>query len=220
MGTSSSSDNCGNDLSLPGEIRTIQTHLGDMKVRIIGQLGDGKEPVVCLHGAKISLVEEWVPIASKLAEGNFVVCIINFHSNPKTVPSVLFGGIQPPDLSKIIIESVMKGIFNTDKIILMAKSWGGYMAGAHTAAHPETVSKLVLQAPAFTTVERVSNLAAATTAPLLLCWAKNDGMMSYSSSKLWMDAFGTERATLYTADTGGHAITDEYAAPIQEFLKS
>ena len=207
------------EASLPGEVRAIETDIGELKVRIIGDNGKGKIPVVCFHGAKISLLNEWIPIGVKLAERNFVVAIINFHSNPRTIPSIIArnGGVEPEDLTKLVSNSILKGLFNAEKGIIMGKSWGGYQASAYTAANPDKVIKLVLQAPAFTTRDRVSAVAASKV-PLLLCWAKDDPLMFYSTSRIWMTGYGEELCTLYTAEKGGQALIGEYTEPIINFL--
>ena len=219
MGNSSSSSSAPDETNLPGEVRTIETHLGELKVRVIGKEGEGKIPVICFHGAKISLLHEWITIGSRVAEGNYVVVIINFHSNPKTVPAVLAHnmGLDPEDLSKIVSDSILKGMFNAEKGIMMGKSWGGFQASAYTAANPDKVIKLVLQAPAFTTKDRVRAVAPGKV-PLLLCWAKDDSSMWYSNSKTWMAGYEEGLITLYTAEKGGHALTDEYGDPILKFL--
>jgi len=200
-----------------GELRNIQTHLGIVTIRIIGQEGAAKTPVICIPGMNEALVDEWVKIAVPLSDNNFVVAIINFHSNPDTKPALLFGGIQPHDVSRIINEAVLENVFHADKAVIMGKSWGGYQAFTHVTSHPEKVLKLVLQAPGFSNHDRITALHK-TGVPTFLAWAKDDPVVWYSTTETWTAIFGSD-ITIFTAEVGGHAIIPEYAEPILKFLQ-
>lgn len=201
-----------------GELRKISTHLGEMMVRIVGNLDKDYIPVVCLPGANAALFDEWVNVIQPISEKSYVFCIINFHSNANTKPGVIFGGIQPPDVSKIINEAILQEVFKKDKCVIMGKSWGGYMAVAHTSTHPSKVIKLVIQAPAFSTKERILALQA-TNVPTFLAWALDDSIMWYSRyMPLWKEVMGSNIET-YTAEIGGHSLIQEYTTPILCFLQ-
>lgn len=107
MGNSSVTEDGNSDV--PGQVRSIDTHVGPLEVRVFGDIDavatGAATPVICFHGAKFSLLPEWIPIANALAEtSKFVVVIPNFHSNSVTKPTIVFGGMQPPDLCKIVKE--------------------------------------------------------------------------------------------------------------------
>ena len=204
--------------SAVGEKRDMDTHMGKMSVRIVGSEGTGKIPVICIPGASEALVDEWVKVAAPLSENGYVVAIINFHSNPDTKPGIIFGGIQPHDVSRVINEAVLQSIFHAEKAIIMGKSWGGYMAYTHATAHPTKVIKLCLQAPAFSNHERVAALHK-TGVPTFLAWARDDPLIWYSNTKTWLDGMGSD-LVFYSAEKGGHAVIDEYAEPMIKFIKS
>lgn len=164
-----------------------------------------------------ALIDEWAKVAEPLSQHGFVAAIINFHSNPKTSPALFVGGIQPHDLSKIINEAVLANFFHAKKAIVFGKSWGGYMASVHATNHPDKVIKLVLQAPGFSTAERVAALHK-TKVPTFLAWAKDDSVVWYSTHKVWQSEFGAD-LTFYAAEAGGHAVIDEYAGPVLRFLQ-
>lgn len=202
----------------PGVIHEVETHLGKVKVRIVGENIPGRVPVVCIPGMSEALIDEWTKVAEPLSQHGFVVAIIHFHSNPRTAPALFIGGIQPPDVSKIINEAVLKQIFNAEKGVILGKSWGGYMAVMHTINNPDKVIKLAVQAPAFSTRERVTALHK-TGVPTLLAWAKDDWVVWYSTHEMWQSVFGSD-LTFYSTDKGGHAVVDDYAGPILKFLQS
>ena len=204
--------------SVPGIVQEIDTHLGKVVIRIVGDNSPGKIPVICIPGLSASLVDEWTKVAVVLEKHGYVSAIIHFQSNPKTAPALIFGGIQHEDVSKIINEAVLKNVFNSEKAIILGKSWGGYMAFTHATNHPDKVIKLALQAPAFSNSERVAALRK-TGIPTFLTWARDDPIVWYSTSKLWREEMGSD-LTFYAAETGGHAVVHEYAEPILKFLQA
>ena len=209
--TSSSSD------ILPGVVQEIETHLGKVNIRIVGENVPDKIPVICIPGMNAGLVDEWTKVVVPLSEHGYVSAIIHFHSNPKTAPGLL-GGISPHDVSKIINEAVLKNVFNAEKAVILGKSWGGYMAFTHVTNHPDKVIKLALQAPAFSSASRAAALHK-TGVPTFLAWAKDDSVMWYTTSKIWREEMGQD-LTFYAAEKGGHVVIDEYAEPILRFLQS
>jgi pimeloyl-ACP methyl ester carboxylesterase len=200
-----------------GEVRTISTHLGEMCIRVVGEEGAEKIPVICLPGMNEGLADEWVKIAQPLSENGYIVVIINFHSNFNTKPALFIGGIQPNDVSRIINEAVLENVLHSKRAVIMGKSWGGYHAFTHATKHPDKVIKLVLQAPGFTTIDRVVALHK-TAVPTFLAWAEDDYIVWYSTTHTWTSVMG-ESLVLYSAHTGGHAVVEEYASPILKFLQ-
>jgi hypothetical protein len=199
--------------SVVGEEIQVSTHLGSVAVRIVGKISPGVQPVICIPGISKLLINEWVNVAEPLSKRGYVSAIINFHSNQSTKPK---GGIEPSDISKIIIESIMEKVFHTKKVIIMGKSWGGFIAYSHAIAHPETVLKLVLLAPAQGTIEQAT-LLSKTRVPTFLGWARDDTVIPFPSSLVWVHGYGS-KLLFYSADSGGHAVLEEYAEPIDKFL--
>ena len=200
---------------LSGILQDIDTHLGKITIRLIGDITRDKTPVICLPGINAALVDEWVRVAEHLSRHDHVVAIINFHSNSRTAPS---SGIQSEDISRIINEAVLQGVFHAEKGIIMGKSWGGHAAFAYTTNHPESVIKLVLVAPAYSNAPRVAALHQ-TGVHTFLAWTKDDPMIKYPTSEVWIENMGSD-LVFYTAEKGGHTILDEYADPILHFLNT
>jgi pimeloyl-ACP methyl ester carboxylesterase len=202
---------------VPGVLHHIETHLGKVEIRVVGENIPGRVPIICIPGISAALKDEWTNVVEPLSQHGYVAAIIHFHSNPKTAPALLAGGIQPRDVSKIVNEAVLANFFNTDRAVIMGKSWGGYMAAMHATSHPAKVVKLVLLAPAFSTADRAIALHKVGV-PTFLGWAKDDSSVWYSTHKLWRDEFG-EDLTFYAAEKGGHTVIPEYAGPVLKFLK-
>lgn len=186
---------------------------GDIKAVVVGP--ENGTPVIAIHGMKESMAMEWMKVASKLGDEGFRVCVLNLHSNPKTKPKA----IDKAEMQKILLDSVTKGYFNTDKAILMGKSWGGSIAANYAANHPTAVSKLVLVAPALGGDKALSAIKDRTQhLPVYLAWAKDDRIMPAKRTDKWIDVLG-DRLTTLNKDSGGHVIFDEYAPSIAAFLK-
>lgn len=203
---------------IPGVLHHVETHLGQVEIRVVGERVKGRIPIICIPGMSEALKDEWVNVVEPLSQRGYVAAIIHFHSNPKTAPGMLVGGIQPRDVSKIINEAVLTNFFRADKAIIFGKSWGGYMAATHVTSHPDKVIKVVLQAPAYSTSERAAALHR-TGVPTFLAWAKDDSAVWYSLHKVWREKFG-EDLTFYTSEKGGHQVISEYAGPILRFLQA
>jgi len=75
-------------------------------------------------------IDEWVPTAEALQMKGHHVVIVNFQSNLKTAPALLFGGFSDENIQEFLREAVMKGYFRGKHkdIILCGKSWGGKQA--------------------------------------------------------------------------------------------
>jgi dienelactone hydrolase len=199
-------------LNLPGKTRQIETHLGLVTIR---EIGSGKGLlVVCLPGVNPALTDEWAPVGRTLSDGGYRVVIINFHSNAKTKPAVLFGDIASDDVNKIII-TIMDD-FKMEQIFLMGKSWGGGKAMEFIQKHPKRVSKLCLVAPANVDPEVIKGVKEAGR-PVLLAWAKDDSALWFSNTETWKKALG-DQMTMVTAEKGGHRILNEYGPRIMEFI--
>ena len=200
---------------LPGKIENVETHMGSVSVRVLG--GKSGRPVVCLPGVNPALVDEWVPVAKAISDHGFTIYIINFHSNPRTKPAVLFGDISSEDVNKII-ETLMAKVIKTDQIVLMGKSWGGGKAMQFSEKHPHKVSKLCLVAPASSDPDIVQGIKKSGI-PVLLAWTKDDSALWFSNTETWKSVLGSQ-LELVTAEKGGHRILPEYSTSIIEFISS
>ena len=112
--------------------RTISTHLGDIKIKVIGDDEHvNKTLCVMIPGAKTDVADEWIPTAMTLAATKKYTCvIIDFHSNTKTIPGILMGGVKTEDISLIINKSILDDTFQKPKAVIMGKSWGGFQVSA------------------------------------------------------------------------------------------
>lgn len=196
-----------------GSMKRIATHLGDVQVRLIGKASKGT--VVCLSGINPDLSDEWVPVGSRLAEIGYQVAIIDFHSNEKTKPKMLWGGVSDEDVEKIIRIYLIGGL-GVRSVTLMGKSWGGRQASLFTAMNPQLVSRLCLVCPASSDKALVNGVARAGI-PVLMAWARDDYVKWYSNTATWRSALGAS-LELHTAEKGGHLILPEYIEPISRFV--
>jgi pimeloyl-ACP methyl ester carboxylesterase len=201
--------------SVPGELREVDSHLGKIEVRVLGDITPDNIPVVCFPGKIPALVDEWVAVADPLSKHGYAVAIVHFHSNPRTSPA---SGISPQDVANIINEAILGKLFHAQKAVILGKSWGGYMAMAYATSHPDKVIKLALQAPASCTKERIAYLHQAHVRTFL-AWAKDDPSVGYATHGMFQEEFGAE-LTFYSAEKGGHRVIAEYAEPILQFLQA
>lgn len=173
-----------------------------------------------MHYYIISLficLDEWIPIATKLSEsGKYVTVLVYTHTLHKVPLS---------DLLSLLHEKVMTEVLQASRVVVMGKSAGGALAQQFALQHPSRVLALVLAAPSSSTPDHIAALcppAAAAAAPLFLAWATDDP--SFGKSKSWVDTCQGRKKdaffSFYSADTGGHRVLPEYAAPIQSFLDS
>jgi hypothetical protein len=211
--TTGAPDNIRN-LSIPGKIIQIPISLGGtISVRTLGNPSD--IPVICLPGINPKLVDEWTVVGEKMSQQGFVIYILNFHSNPKTVPSLIMGGISNNDVTGVI-NDVMTHI-QAQEMILMGKSWGGGQAMNYAKEYPKKVKKLCLVAPASSNPSTIK-LLGQNPAPIYLAWARDDSTIWYSNSETWKQSLGP-KLTFQSADRGGHRILSEYADTLIKFLQ-
>lgn len=200
-------------LPLPGKVQFVDTHLGKVAVRVIGDKG---KPVICLPGVNPALVDEWVLAAHAMSKRGFQVFIVNFHSNPNTKPAVLYGDISSADVNKIII-ALMDTVIQTESIVLMGKSWGGGKAMQFVENYPQKVSRMCLIAPASSDPDMIKAVKNSKT-PVLLAWAKDDSALWFSNTERWQALLG-DQLKLVTAEKGGHRILPDYTAEIIDFIE-
>ena len=200
-----------------GELNKISTHLGDIEIRKIGNFAfrSGKA-VVCLNGINPNLGNEWITVAEKLGARGYRVIIIDFHSNAKTKPKMVWGGISDFDVHLIIKESVISHLLGDDKVILLGKSWGGRQAALFTQKYPNLVSRLGLVCPASSDESLVAGVKEANT-PVYLAWARDDYVKWYSNVDTWKRVLGNA-VEVQSADSGGHFILPEYTDRIVQFV--
>lgn len=199
--------------------RTISTHLGDIKIKVIGDDEHvNKTLCVMIPGAKTDVADEWIPTAMTLAATKKYTCvIIDFHSNTKTIPGILMGGVKTEDISLIINKSILDDTFQKPKAVIMGKSWGGFQATEHCIKHYTRVLKLCLVAPAFSSAAQVEAFRTKEI-PTFLAWCRDDMLMWFSSADLWtkgMDSY----IQFYSEDKGGHVIKESFGTPITNFLQ-
>jgi hypothetical protein len=198
--------------SIPGQIIQIPTQLGTISVRMIGN--PSAKAIICLPGINPKLVDEWAIVGEPISQKGYVVYIINFHSNPKTVPALLLGGISKLGVTDVINDVISH--LKLHQVILMGKSWGGGQAMNYAKEFPNKVQKLCLIAPASSSPATIKQLGQNLT-PIYLAWAKDDSTLWYSNSDTWKQILGS-KLTFQSAESGGHLILSEYAPNILNFL--
>ena len=111
---------------------------GGVYYRLYGQLG--RTPVITLHGGPAAGETYMRPYAG-LATDRQVVTYDQSGCGKSA---------RPEDLSRYTVEryvaelDALRGHLGFDKVVLLGHSWGGMLAPAYAAAHPEHVAGLVL----------------------------------------------------------------------------
>lgn len=224
----SSSSNQGS-LSMDGvdplassTLQWADTHLGPVEIRLYPGADDGASsaslpPVVCLPGMNEKLKDEWAPVAHAMHQKGFRVAIIRFYSNPRTAPALLFGGVADADVQRLIFDGVIRGVFHSEKAIIMGKSWGGKQAALFTIDKPDAVSKLVAVCPGSSDPSMVQRLSAVLPhpPPVLLAWSHDDWITPFRKSQVWRKALPGLKF-VETSDSG-HRIAPVYVNEIVDF---
>jgi pimeloyl-ACP methyl ester carboxylesterase len=205
----------GNRASLPGHVSSLSTPFGDVSIRVLGQPG-GTLPVICLPGMNPKLTDEWVYVADVLARNGCHVVIINFHSNPKSTPSLLYGGVSDEDVQQII--EVAMGYLGVKQTFLFGKSWGGSQAINFAVKNPKAVLKLGLIAPASSDSTLIEKLQS-NSIKVFLAWALDDTALWFYNTKHWQTVMG-DQLTFASVEKGGHRILPEYAEKLLAFIKN
>ena len=209
----SSSSSLIDNKNIPGYLIKVSTRLGQISVRVVGQTTN--KPIICLPGINPKLVDEWTKVGDEISQNGYVLYIINFHSNPRTVPSLTIGGISNEDVINVI-NDVMDFI-QVKQVIIMGKSWGGGQAMNYAKEYPNRVIKICLVAPASSNSAVIKELGQGSF-PIYLAWAKDDSVIWYSNTETWQSILGS-KLTFQSSETGGHSILSSYSKSMIDFLQ-
>ena len=164
-----------------------------------------------LPGAAAELKDEWLPVATLLANKMNCVCAL-----------VQLDSVAKPWATHEILDmlsvQVLHNTFKADKAILLGKSFGGLLAHEFALQNPTQVISLVLFAPASTNRDSIVRLCQhrEPVVPIFLGWSADDG--SYTHRSKFTHNCLQKEFTFHSELYGGHAITQEYNEPILEFL--
>jgi pimeloyl-ACP methyl ester carboxylesterase len=174
----------------------------------------GGQLLLGLHGwSQRNGWHTWQPLMAPLAEAGCRVISIDM---PGWGQSDSWGSRQLGVAeAQAVVLAVLDGARAT-QAVLMGKSWGGGIAIATALAHPERVGRLVLTAPAFRELARLSQLRQ----PVLLAWAEDDAVIPYQTAELYVAT--VPDVELVTYPTGGHSAgpknAEDFAARVIAFL--
>jgi pimeloyl-ACP methyl ester carboxylesterase len=90
-------------------------------------------------------------------------------------------------------------VLSYDVAILMGKSWGGGIAIGLALDEPQRIAKLLLTAPAFGNLERLSELRQ----PTMLAWSEDDPVIAFKTAKVYEKSIPSIQTVYYK--TGGHS---------------
>lgn len=195
------------------EIVVKSEHGDAVHLLVVGDLTNkDSTPVICFPGANPALKDEWLPIASKLAESCYVSVIVYTHKIRRPTAELL----------PLIHKTVLTDTLQSQRVIIMGKSAGGALAQEFAIRYPRNVAALVLAAPASSVPDNVHRICPSNKnhahLPFFLAWANDDP--SYSKSALWRDVCHEKAFEFYKAEKGGHRVLPEYTDPIVEFFRS
>jgi pimeloyl-ACP methyl ester carboxylesterase len=176
---------------------------------------------LCLVCVIITLSDEWVPIAAKLAEHSYVTVLVYTHLTRKPLS----------DMLTLLHQIVLTDTLHASRVIVMGKSAGGGLAQEFALKFPHNLLALVLAAPASSQPEHILSFCSPAPVisspehthshtPLFLAWAVDDP--SYAKSRLWLNTCREDDTSFlfYSAKQGGHRILPEYEVPILNFLQT
>jgi predicted esterase len=209
------------DLSI--KVHEIRSHLGDFKLRVIGNTSSDHVPIIALPGAKLKLFDEWTFIAEYLSKHGFVVYVLYVYGwkNQSRAASLIYESLfKKTDGQGDLVGVNRAGIATPlSSAIVMGKSAGGSLAQSFARAYPKEISKLCLICPVASEVDVIRELSGRDL-KLFLAWAEDDPIAPFTKSGLWKSNYKESLLSFTSAKRGGHAILDEYAVPLLRFLKS
>ena len=105
-----------------------------------------------------------------------------------------------------------------DAAVLMGKSWGGGIAIHSALDRPQRVFRLILTAPAFGNLDRLSELRQ----PILLAWSEDDPVIPFKIAAVYEKGIPDIQTVYYK--TGGHSAAiknaNDFVPRAVEFLRN
>mgnify|MGYP001829195657 CR=1 FL=1 len=145
----------------------------------------------------------WEALMRPLAAAGYCVVSVDmpgWGSSP-ALDNLPLGGARAVSVITGILDGLQK-----ESAVLMGKSWGGGVAVATAAAHPERVDGLVLTAPALRDLDQMANV----NQPVLLTWAEDDPVIPITMAGQVMAK--TADIEFVSYETGGHSAAQKNAA--------
>lgn len=179
--------------------------------------GDPETPLVLgVHGwSKRNGWQTWEPLLAPMGQAGFYAVSVDMPGWGRSEPWA--GGPLTMDNGVEALTAIIKSL-KKNRAVIMGKSWGGGIAIETAMRHPRLISKLILSAPAFRDLDRLSKLSP----PVLLAWSKDDPVIPYKYARKYEAT--VPNIQLVTYDNGGHSAApnnDGNFTPVAiEFLRS
>lgn len=184
---------------------------------VYGKLaGDPRAPLVLgLHGwSQRNGWHTWEPLMQPLADAGFCVVSVDMPGWGDSAPldALPLGGERAVQVVVDILNGLQK-----QTAVLLGKSWGGGVAIQTALEYPERITRLILTAPAFRQVDRLTALQQ----PVLLVWADDDEVIPVTHAQTYVTA--VPHIELIRYSTGGHSAApnnaDAFAPRAIKFLQ-
>ncbi len=188
------------------------------KGRVFGMsIGEVGAPLVLgVHGwSQRNGWHTWQPMMEPLSAAGFRVVCIDMPGWGRSASwgSGSLGAQEAIEALLAVMDSLKSG-----SAVLMGKSWGGGIALTTALNHPTRVDKLILTAPAFRELDKLSALSQ----PVLMAWAEDDPVIPYQYTTFYLES--APDIELVTYASGGHSAgpknAEDFAPRAIRFLRT
>lgn len=179
----------------------IETPNGQIYGRSAGE--PGNLLILGLHGwSQRNGWHTWQPLLKSLGDAGYYAVGVDLPGWGKS--KSWHNGPASTEGAKSAVLDILDAL-GYDVAILMGKSWGGGIAIHLALAEPQRTVKLILTAPAFGNLDRLSELRQ----PTLLAWSEDDPVIPFKTAAVYEKSIPEIQTVYYK--TGGHSAAIENA---------
>ena len=192
----------------------IETPNGRIYGRSAGE--PGNLLILGLHGwSQRNGWHTWKPLLGSLGDAGYYALGVDLpgwgNSNSWT------NGPASTEVAKTAVLDILD-VLGHDVAIIMGKSWGGGIAIHLALDEPQRIEKLILTAPAFGNLDRLSKLRQ----PTMLAWSEDDPVIPFKTARAYDNSIPVIQTVYYK--TGGHSAAinnaNDFIPKMLEFLRS
>lgn len=191
----------------------IKTPNGQIYGRSAGDRGNSL--ILGLHGwSQRNGWQTWRPLLQPLGDAGYYVVSVDLPGWGKSESWNV--GPASTEIAKAAVLTILDAL-NHDSATLMGKSWGGGIAIQLALDEPQKVINLILTAPAFGNIDKLSEIRQ----PTLLSWSEDDPVIPFKNAGVYANGIPEIQTVYYK--TGGHSAAiknaKEFIPTAVEFLR-
>lgn len=172
--------------------------------RIFARTAGSGDLILGLHGwSQRNGWHTWEPLMAPLAEAGYRVVSVDMPGWGQS--AAIAGESMTMELASRIVLDILDAL-QAARATLLGKSWGGAVALHVALDHPQKVERLILTAPAFRDLDRLSELGQ----PVLLVWAEDDSVIPIRYAAEYESR--VPDLTMVQYKSGGHSAAPKNAA--------